>query len=306
MAGLQYCLDGFLLAKKLERVSDYTLRTYRERLSQFAQHIGEKEVAELTTADVRSWLAERHERVSTATQHTDLRIVRTFLNWLRAEGLVTGNCAERVKLGRLPQSIIPTFSREDIEGLLTLCPTNTFLGTRNRLLVLLLLDTGMRIGEAQRLTWSDVEQDLIRVQGKGSKQRWVRIGSVTQKALWHYGVYRNGYDSLWLSEERQPMTLGGLKLTVFKLCRRAGLKGPRRSAHTFRHTFAVNWLRNGGGEFVLQQLLGHSTLAMTRRYVQSLNAEDAALAHTKYSPVDNLFGAANARGNGREPQKAPQ
>ncbi|HUT02862.1 MAG TPA: site-specific integrase, partial [bacterium] len=109
----------------------------------------------------------------------------------------------------------------------------------------------------------------------------------------------NGYDSLWLSEERRPMTLDGLKLTICKLCRRAGLKGPRRSAHTFRHTFATNWLRNGGGEFVLQQLLGHSTLTMTRRYVQSLNAEDAAAAHVKYSPVDNLLGSTSARRNAR-------
>jgi len=254
MAGLQYCLEGFLLAKKLERVSDYTLRTYGERLSQFVEHIGDKEVADLTTADVRGWLAARHERVSKSTQHTDLRILRTFLNWLKAEELVSTNCADRVKLGRLPESIIPTFSREDVQAILSLCPTNRFLGTRNRLLVLLLLDTGMRIGEAQRVTWADIEADMIRVHGKGGRERWVRIGTVTQKALWHYGVYRNGYDSVWLSEERRPMTLDGLKLTIYKLCRRAGLKGTRRSAHTFRHTF----LPTGCGMAVVSSFCSNS------------------------------------------------
>ncbi|MGB2798507.1 MAG: tyrosine-type recombinase/integrase [Dehalococcoidia bacterium] len=289
MARPQYYVDGFLLAKRLEGVLDYTLSSYEQRLTRFSDYIHDRDVTDLNTADIRDYLASRHDRVGRSTQHTELRIIRTFLNWLKSEDIIKANPANRVKLGRAPVSVVPTFIEADIRDMLSLCPVKTFLGCRNQLLLLLLLDTGVRIGEAQRLTWGDIHGDMVKVNGKGAKERWVRIGSLTQKALWRYGMYRNGYDALWLSEERRPMTVDGLKITVHKLARRAWLTGSRRSAHTFRHTFAINFLRNGGGEFALQQLLGHSTLTMTRRYTQSLDAEDAARVHERYSPVDNMF-----------------
>ena len=84
------------------------------------------------------------------------------------------------------------------------------------------------------------------------------------------------------------MTRDGIQTTIEKLCIRAGISGVKRGAHTFRHTAAIQCLRNGMGEFTLQMMLGHSTLAMTRRYVSSLSQEDVFKAHQKASPVDNM------------------
>jgi len=84
-------------------------------------------------------------------------------------------------------------------------------------------------------------------------------------------------------------TLAGIQMAIKRLCARAGITGAKRGPHTFRHTAAINYLRNGGSEFTLQIMLGHSTLSMTRRYVSTLGEEDLIKAHQLASPVDNLF-----------------
>ena len=94
-------------------------------------------------------------------------------------------------------------------------------------------------------------------------------------------------DALWLTEERKPLTREGLKIAMRRIAKLAEITDARLGAHTFRHTFAINYLRNKGDVFTLQQILGHSTLEMTRRYTQSLAADDVARVHKTASPVDN-------------------
>ena len=136
----------------------------------------------------------------------------------------------------------------------------------------------------------DFDRETIKIMGKGSKERFVRIGKVTQKALLKYILSRtDDYPCLWVSEESRPLTDEGIKKLIQRITRLAGVKGHHKGAHTFRHTFSLNFLRNGGGEFNLQLILGHSTLEMTRRYVSTLNSEDAFKAHVQAGPVDRLF-----------------
>lgn len=110
-----------------------------------------------------------------------------------------------------------------------------------------------------------------------------------RKALFKYLLSRRDQlPCLWVTEERRVMTKEGIKTAVERLCKRAVITDARPGAHTFRHTAAINYLRNGGGEFTLQMMLGHSTLQMTRRYVSSLSAEDMFRVHEQASPVDNM------------------
>ena len=85
------------------------------------------------------------------------------------------------------------------------------------------------------------------------------------------------------------MSKDGIKVSIKRLCNRAEITDARHGAHTFRHTAAINFLRNGGGEFTLQIMLGHSTLQMTRRYVSSLSQDDMIKVHRIASPVDNML-----------------
>ncbi len=123
--------------------------------------------------------------------------------------------------------------------------------------------------------------------GKGGKQRIVHIGTRAQKALWKYmAIYRKSESkSLFINKASEPLDVVGVKILIKRLGERAKVSV---SPHKLRHTFAISFLRAGGDVFSLQYLLGHSTLQMTQRYLQSLNADDAINAHRKFSPLDNL------------------
>jgi site-specific recombinase XerD len=122
---------------------------------------------------------------------------------------------------------------------------------------------------------------------EGNRKRIVRVGTKAQKALWKYlTIHRTAQgEALFLDRSGQPLTPRAVKIMVKRLGIQAGI---RVHPHQLRHTFAINFLRAGGDVFSLRYLLGHSSLAMTERYLQSLNAEDAARAHQRFSPLDNL------------------
>ncbi len=154
------------------------------------------------------------------------------------------------------------------------------------------LDTGIRLEEMSRIRRRDIafDNETICIMGKGGKGRIVRIGTKTQKALLKYWLARedDDYKLFWLSEEHRPMTRAGIQITMKKYCKVAVISGARHGPHTFRHTAAINYLRNGGDVFTMQIMLGHSTLDMTRRYAASLGVEDMLRVHQKASPVDKL------------------
>ena len=165
-----------------------------------------------------------------------------------------------------------------------------FLGSRNKAIVLMLLDTGLRVTEIAKIRLEDLDtaRGWIKVKGKGAKERVVRIGATTQKALWRYLVYRSSNKpELWLTEEGKPFQSDGIQIMIRRLRQRAGVRS-KGNCHRFRHTFALNFLRADRNPFNLQYLLGHSELRMVRHYVGTLGMEDALDAHKKASPADIL------------------
>jgi integrase/recombinase XerC/integrase/recombinase XerD len=140
----------------------------------------------------------------------------------------------------------------------------------------------------------DFQAFTARVHGKGEKDRPVYFGKVTKKALWRYvheGADRPLETPLFLSDRGpaagEALTRSGLFQLVRRIGKAAGIRGARCSPHTFRHTFAVDFLIGGGDAFSLQKLLGHSSQTMTQRYVQLARAQ-VAQQHRKFSPADQL------------------
>jgi len=138
-----------------------------------------------------------------------------------------------------------------------------------------------------------LEEGLIKVMGKGGKERFVPIGKSIQRILWRYiNRYRAepaipNCDFLFLTTEGRPMTKDRIDKKMSRYGEKAGINGIRCSPHTLRHTAAVGFLRNGGDVFSLQRLLGHSSLEMTRHYCELADI-DVKRAHASASPVDNL------------------
>ncbi|MFC1969319.1 tyrosine-type recombinase/integrase, partial [Chloroflexota bacterium] len=158
-------------------------------------------------------------------------------------------------------------------------------------IILMFLDTGLRASELANIKIDEIESERgwIKVKGKGAKERVVRIGATVQKALWRYLVYRekSKCQELWITEEGNPMKVAGIQIMIKRLKERAGVKA-KGNCHKFRHTFALNFLRQDRNPFNLQYLLGHSDLRMVKHYVSTLGMEDALKAHESASPADLL------------------
>jgi len=214
------------------------------------------------------------------------------------EGFLKENPTARIKVAKPKSKIIAPYSGKEIKRMLAVCDWDyehnaKFLGSRNQAIVLVLLDSGVRLSELAGMRLGDIdnEKGYIKVLGKGGKERIVRIGKTTQKALWRYLIYRpeNSRQDLWLTEEGEPLNSSGIQSLIKRLKQRAGVNS-NGSVHRFRHTFALNFLRADRNVFNLQYLLGHSDLDMVRRYTATLGMEDALKAHEKASPADLLVG----------------
>jgi site-specific recombinase XerD len=156
---------------------------------------------------------------------------------------------------------------------------------------MMFLDGGLRVSELASLELVDIDMDtgaIVVRHGKGGKQRIVRIGSATQKALWRYLTVhrRENSDRVFLTKTGEPLEADAIKLMIRRLGKKAGI--PEVHVHRMRHTFAISFLRAGGDIFPLKYLLGHSRLSMVENYLKSLNAEDAARAHQRFSPINNM------------------
>jgi len=245
-----------------------------------------------TRYDGHPYTPAKTELLSSATIHGHVRTLRAFFNWLVVEGLAQNNPAKDLKPPKVTRKVVSTLSDGEIGAIL-----NTFSispsDARNQTLFMILLDTGLRIGELVNLKMDDVHMDegYLKVMGKGNKERIVPFGNNAQRALQRY-LFRfrpkpNNpvTNNVFLSLSSQPLTANSMKLMFTRLAKRSGVC--RLHAHLCRHTFATRFLINGGDVFSLQQILGHSTLEMVRHYV-NLASSHIAIQHQKFSPLDRL------------------
>jgi len=228
--------------------------------------------------------------------NTYLRSIRAFWSWLEEEGIITDNPFDRVKVPKAPRKVVATFTETQIRDLLAAIDTSTAEGQRDYLIIILFLDTAVRLSELSGLTLDDLRLDdgILKVMGKGSKERLIPVGRFTQRVLWRYLNLVRPLPlnprciSLFLTIDGLPMTGHHIRKRIILYGKIAGIRGIRCSPHTIRHTAAVNFLRNGGNVFVLQRLLGHTSLNMTRHYCELADV-DVQRAHATASPVDNLM-----------------
>jgi integrase/recombinase XerD len=205
-----------------------------------------------------------------------IRAINAYLKW-------SGSTLKIPSL-KEPELILPTFTAAQVSQLVKWKP-KTFYQRRLHLLVLVLLDTGCRISEALSLRVTEIDLDnlLVTLDGKGSKQRIVPFSFELRKTLFRFVTDYRKPDALLFSSRSETKLGRRVMLRDVKLlCKRLGFNPPTRTLHAFRHTFAVNYIRRGGSVFHLQKVLGHSTLEMTRRYA-NLITTDLQAVHERVS-----------------------
>lgn len=202
---------------------------------------------------------------------------------------------DKVQAPRQDKVIPRTFSIEEIKAMLGACDRFTFNGTRDKTMLILLLSSGIRKSELAGILSEnvDLEHGFIKVFGKGSKERIIPIAAKVKNALLEYQTAKRAKvfpisSKYYFVNNQGGMITESAMSSIFKRIKeRSGLQGARVSCHTWRHTFAKNYLMNGGDVFSLQKLLGHSDLTTTKRYL-NLNTREIESQFDKYNPVDNL------------------
>jgi site-specific recombinase XerD len=221
-------------------------------------------------------------------------IVQAFFSWCEREGLLEGRASptRRVPRIKVPKYVIQTFTPEQMAAMLDACEVEMPLGYRDFAMLLVLMDTGIRVSELCGLTLEDVHDGYLTVFGKGAKEREVGLGPTASRALWKYLhlhrprlVNSEHERHVFVGYRGIPMLRNGANQALERIGLRAGITGVRMSPHTFRHTFARGWLKNGGEIFKLSRVLGHSEMQTTQIYLRDFQSREARADHSQYSPV---------------------
>jgi integrase/recombinase XerC/integrase/recombinase XerD len=210
------------------------------------------------------------------------------------EELVESSPLERIAPPVSRADQIQPFTSEQVDALLRAAERSQH-PRRNKAILILLLDTGLRVSEVCGLRIKDIDltSRTCRVLGKGNKHRAVFFGAVTAKWLSTYlrKETRGDDEPLFCADSGTKagaaLTRSGVRLLVRRLGKAAGISVTRCSPHTFRHTFAVEFLRAGGNVFSLKQMLGHTSISQSQLYVAVAQA-DIQHQHRQFSPADRL------------------
>jgi integrase/recombinase XerC/integrase/recombinase XerD len=223
-----------------------------------------------------------------------VRALKAFASWLCTEGYTPDNLLYNLKLPRTPNNLINPLTNDEIDRLVSYQNPLTAIGCRNIAILITLLDTGLRVSELCNLSFEDahIEEGYLKVMGKGSKERIVPIGALSQKMLWRYIIHfrpeplTGSEDFLFLSLDGNRLKANAVKLLFNRWGKKAGV--PRLHAHLCRHTYATNFLVHHCGDvFRLQQILGHTSLEMVRRYVHYASNQSLMNGKTA-SPMDHM------------------
>ncbi len=287
-------VELYLTACRVEGKTADTLRSYGETLNVFLRAAREiplpDDAGQYTSAHIYQFLDwVGLTGISACTQFRRQRETRPFFTWLKAHEFIDANPFDKVKNIRVEQKVIQPFTREDVAKLLAHRDRRTRKGARDRAMVLLLLDTGMRVTELAKTALADVDFGHARVHirhGKGQKGRVVRLGKQAREALLYYiGTHRGLAPGPLLQTWRgKCLNRTSIRAILSRLGGEAGVPGVH--PHRFRHTFATWCIEQQARELDVQYLLGHSTSTMLRRYTATYNAEKAAQAHEAFSPGD--------------------
>lgn len=307
MTTISEALTAYRICAQAENRSPRTIQWIASSVGYLAGHMGgDYDISSISASDIRRFIISlqtstkynnhpytcpQDALISAQTIETYARAVRAFFGHLKREGLIDVNPFDKIKIPKVPKKVVPTFTKEEVQRLMSQPDRKTCEGFRDYVLMLVLLDTGARVSEVAGLTLEsvDLESGYLKVMGKGGKERPIPFGYKVGKALMKYRLkYRpepHGNNAFFLTREGTPLTVNRIERIVRRYGRRAGIE--RCYCHKFRHTSAVMYLRNGGDPFSLQKKLGHSSLEMTRHYC-NLADSDVRSKHLQFGVVDRL------------------
>ena len=265
--------EMFMQEQKFRGNSVYTLEYYERTLKMFLDFCSpDMDIEDLDIMIFKSYQLHLFEsrNINKISVRTYARAVKVFYRWLYFEEYIDIDI-NRLNLMKANKEVILPLTDVEVKNLLALYDNTTILNCRNRTVIMLMLDCGLRLAEVVNLKCSNIDMNnrYIIVNGKGSKQRVVPFGSSLHAQLSAYYNYRSNitvvFDSLFLTQRNAPITNNTIKMLFARIKKKKGFS--RIYPHLLRHTFATNFVYNGGNLEVLRVLMGHSTINITQIYI---------------------------------------
>lgn len=286
--------------------SQNTINDYELTFKRFAKHIGSQPIADITPSDIHAFLnvTKKRYKLGDKTLANIWAGLSSFFTWAETELRITHPIRGVVSRPEFRKVEIEPYSKAEIMALINATEQSASWRTRNgrrissvrptalrdKTMLIVLVDTGLRASELCDLQVRDYEQEsgrlLIR-HGKGNKKRTIYLGQSGRKYLWRYLTGRGATkanDPLFITRLGTALSRTELLNMITATAARAGVS--HANVHKFRHTFAITFLRNGGNVLELQKLLGHERMETVRIYAE-LATTDLSNAQAMASPADN-------------------
>ena len=277
------------------RLSPQTVETYMRDIAAFLSYTNrdDRPINELTAREIIDYLVERQTNENGIEQRTVAKIVsaiRSFFHFCVLEGVREDNPARQIELPRTKYRLPGVLQVEEVERLLESIDVSSPLGLRYRAIFELIYSCGLRISEAVSLTIGRLylSEGLVRITGKGGKERLVPIGD--EATLWIERYLEEarpkltrttaGGDHLFINRRGRPLSRKGIWKRFNELAMRVGVEA---KVHTLRHSFATHLLEGGADLRAVQELLGHADISTTQIYTH-IDNEDLKAYHDEYHP----------------------
>ena len=305
-------IELYEVSNQAEVKSDRTISWYRYILTAFSgyaqQKWGANDISVFNIDNIRQYILDLRNRksfeghpytrvqdklVSSKTVQGHVRGLKAFSTWLYRESYTEENRLENLKVPKAVSKVMEPLTLAEQEKVLATARNCQHEGIRNHAILSMFLDTGLRESELadSSINSLNLEDGYMKVLGKGAKERVVPIGVFSQQTLRNYIVnvrpipQNSNFTNLFLTSAGKPISANTIKLLFHRLAKASGIE--RLHAHLCRHTFAVNYIMNGGDLSSLKEILGHTTFEMVNHYLHFTRSQITA-QHRKYSPMDRL------------------
>ena len=293
--------DEFSFHCQCRKLSPRTIKNYIKQIDYLLRFLKEEKktihIEDVKPKDIKEFLLTMSKAGRTANYVNDLlKAYKVFFRYAFEEKYTDELLTQKIRNAKKPKVIIRTFTERELKRMSNFYEGHDYLSIRNKVIMMLLIDTGIRLSELIELTEEQIKFDYIIIHGKGNKERVVPKSPLLSKWLIKYLAVRKSYfayrvipDNIFLSKNGKPLT----NTMIDKIVKDAGKacdvsSDIRVSAHTFRHTYAQFQLKAGLDLYSLSRLLGHESITITQTYLNGLRDKEILFQAKNTSPLMNI------------------
>lgn len=280
--------DNFLNYIKNKNYSNYTINSYNKDLDNFYVYLNQNntEIKKVNYKFLRGYLTVLYDKkYSKKTIARNISTLKSFFKYLKKENIIKSNPMNLIKTPKIDKKLPKFLNYDDLEKILSIPDTTTFLGKRNALILELLYSTGVRVSELVNIKLNDIDlsEEKILILGKGNKERYVLFGRKAKEKILDY-LKEKMDDSPYLIVNRYGNKISdrGIRKILDSIILEASLSY-KISPHTLRHTFATHMLDSGADIEIVRELLGHESLSTTQIYTH-VTSESLKMVYSETHP----------------------